>query len=327
MLSADTRNRISVALASTAAGSELLGGVVPTFGNIYYVNPSTGNDTVATGLSMDSPFATAAQANSKATTNNHDVIVLSANAAHTWADELVVAKNRLHFIGLDPAPSRYLGQRARISMGLTTGTAVAAIKNTGVGNTFTNLKIASADTLATSLYAVAEGGEFSVYTNCHIEKTTDLDETGGADLLLNGDSAYFNHCFIGNNTSIVSVARANILCTRETITGKVARDVIFEDCIITHKSSATTVVHVKATTTDLERMCLFKVCTFWSDKLSTATQALVFGIASALTDGLVLLQDCTVVNVTDTCATGLGVYQNRPAAATTGGEAVLTATT
>jgi hypothetical protein len=301
-------------------------GIPATFGKTIYVSSDLGSNSYD-GLSMTAPKLTLQAAYDLATTDKHDIIVLSGNAAHVLADELVVSKNRVHFIGLDPAPGRYLGQRARITMGLTTGTAVAAIKVTGVGCSFTNLKISSADTLATSLYAVADGGEYTVWTNCHIEKTTDLNETGGADLLCNGDSSLYKHCFIGNNTSIVSVARANILFTRETITGKVARDVVFEDCIITHKTSATTVIHAKATTTDIERMCLFKVCTFWCDVLSSATQALVFGVASALTQGIVLLQDCCVVNVTDTCATAKGVYQNRPAAATTGGEAVLTATT
>jgi len=327
MLSADTRNRVNVALASTAAGAELLSGVVPTFGTLYYVDYDNGNDTVHDGLSMDKAFKTIAKAYDKVTTNKNDVIVLSANSAHVLSDELAVTKNRVHFVGLDASPvRRRLGQRARITMGLTTGTAIAAIKVTGVGCTFSNLKITSTDSLSTSLYAFADGGEFTVLDHVWLEKNEDLNQTTAAELLCNGDTSYYHRCTIGNCIYTVSVARANVLFTRETITGKVARDVIFEGCIFQNKTSATTSIFGKATTSDIERMCLFEDCVFWTAKTSSATQAVVFGIASALTDGEILLRNCTVQNVTDVCATALGVFTNSPAPSTTGTESVLVAT-
>jgi hypothetical protein len=127
-------------------GMLLTGGGIPaTFGNVWFVDYTKGSDSHS-GKRMDQAFKTVNAAMGAATTNNNDVICLAAHsAAHTLADQLTITKNRLHFIGLDCSPTRYIGQRARISLGVTTGTAVAAIHNTGVGNTFTNLKIQSAE--------------------------------------------------------------------------------------------------------------------------------------------------------------------------------------
>jgi hypothetical protein len=213
-------------------------------------------------------------------------------------------------------------------MGLTTGTAIAAVTITGVGVSLHNLKIRSTDSLATSLFALADGGEYTVLDHVNLEKDEDLNQVTAAELLCNGDTSFYYRCGIGNNIYTKSVARGCVLLTRETIAGKVARDVTFEKCILQHKTSATTGVHVKITTaTDVERMMLFDRCLFWNDKLSSATQALVFGSGAALTDGMILLRDSWSINVTDTCATARGIYTTAGSPATTGGEAVLTATT
>ena len=75
-------------------------------------------------------------------------------------------------------------------MGVTTAaTDIAVMQNTGVGCTFGGLKFDSANTVAESLYAVAEGGEYSIYSGCEFYKSTDLNETAAAEILNNGDSA------------------------------------------------------------------------------------------------------------------------------------------
>src|SRR3990167_2116183 len=82
-------------------------GIPATFGTTFYVSSDSGSDSYD-GLSMATPKLTLLAAYNLTTTNKHDVIVLSGNAAHVLADELLVSKNRVHFIGLDPAPGRYL---------------------------------------------------------------------------------------------------------------------------------------------------------------------------------------------------------------------------
>lgn len=274
---------------------------------VFYVDPTYGSDG-RSGSSWEKAFASVEAGYAALRTNRHDVLVLGGNAGHTLEDELLITKNRIHIISADPTP-RYYGQSTRINLGVTTGSAKAAINNQGVRNSFHGLKITSSDTLAASLYGVVEAGEFSYWECCEILKTTDLDQATAAELLHNGDSCVFRHCAIGNMIYQPSAARQNVLFTRETITGKVARDVIFDDVIFMNFPDATTVVNLRATTNDIERLARFRGCLFAS-KPGGSTQALVAGIASALTDGRIILEGCTVDNITNVCATGLGVVTN-----------------
>ena len=287
------------------AGIPLLYGNVGNVGpsKVYFVNPTTGSDG-NTGLKMEKPFSTIAAAYAATTTSNHDLIVLSANAAHDATDELTTSKNRVHFLGLD-AVGRYLGQRTRWTMGLTTGSAIAIVQNTGVGNTFKNIKFDSSDTLAASIYAFAEGGEYTVIENCEIVEHGDLANASSADLLMNGDSAFVKGCYIGSTAYVATAARTNVLLTRETIAGKVARDVIFEDCIFGLNSTSATASHFHTTTaTDVERMFLVKNCVMVVAKTSTATVGDAVIVDTALTDGQIILMNSYNVNSTAIGTTG-----------------------
>ena len=308
------------------AGIPLLYGNIGNVGpsKVFFVNPTTGSDGNP-GTKMEKPFATIAAAYAATTSSNHDLIVLSANAAHAATDELAVSKNRVHFLGLD-AVGRYLGQRTRWTMGLTTGTAIAIVQNTGVGNTFQRIKFDSSDTLSTSVYAFAEGGEYTVIENCEIVEHGDLANASAADLLMNGDSAYVKGCYIGSTAYVATAARANVLLTRETIAGKVARDVIFEDCIFGLNSTSATACHFHTTTaTDVERMFLVKNCAMVVAKTSTATVGDAVIVDTALTDGQIILMNSYNINSTAIGTTGsVGiVYAGAPVAtAATAGNAI-----
>jgi len=307
----------------SAAGMLTPQGIPATFGKVYFVDVANGSDGYD-GLSMKvggghGPKATVLAAYNATTTNNHDVIVMTGAGGHTFSDELVVSKNRVHFVGLGGG-TRYLGQRTRWTMGVTTGSAIALLKVTGVGCTFTNIKMTSSDTLSTSLYCVADGGEFTQFTNCWMEKSTDLDQTGAAELLANGDTCYYYRCTIGNGIYTPSVARQNVLATRETISGKAARSCIWEDCLFLSRCGSTTFVNVRATTNDFERTTLFKNCHFEAVKTSTATQDEAFGIASALTDAQITLTNPTVVNITNIATASSGVFSNIANSASLGGK-------
>ena len=285
-------------------------------GTTWFVNSNTGSDG-NTGKRMDKPFATIAKAYAQAVTNNHDVIVLSANGALAETDELAVTKNRLHFWGMD-AVGRYYGQRSRWTMGLSAGTAIAVVKNTGVGNSFSNIKFDSSDTLSTSIYAFAEGGEYTVLEHCEIYKSTDLDQATAAELLMNGDSALIRKCTIGSLANEVTAARTNVLLTRETITGKVCRDVTFEDCLFWLKSSSATASHMHATTaTDVERMLLIKNSAMIVAKLSSGTVGDAIIIDSTQTEGQILVYNTPNLNSTALATTGsVGAFFYGPSIAT-----------
>jgi len=301
----------------------------PTFGaagvgKVFFVNSDTGADGNS-GLQMNRALATIARAYELVTTNNHDVIVLSAATALSEDDELIVAKNRLHFWGMD-AVGRWYGQRSRWTMGETTGSAIAVVQNTGVGNTFTNIKFDSSDTLDTSLYAFAEGGEYTVLERCEIYKSTDLDQATAAELLMNGDSALVRGCTIGSLANEVSAARTNVLLTRETISGKVCRDVMFDNCLMWLKSSSATASHFHSTTaTDVERMLLIRDTSMIVAKLSSATVGDAIIVDSAQTEGQILLQNSYNFNSTAIGTTGsVGIlYAGAPVAtAGTAGNAI-----
>ena len=322
MPNAELRERLRYALASKAARDQLMAGLgFLTFGTEFYVDANDGSDN-NDGLSPDTAFKTVLFAYNSTTTNAHDVIYLSANSAHVIAAEILVSKNRVHFVGTGGG-GRYIGQRTRFEMGVTTGSGIAIIQNTGNGNTFSNIKFRSVDTLSTSIFAFADGGEHTIIRHCALEKDEDLNQAGAAEFLANGDTCYYDHVTFGNTIYEVSAARQNILLTREQITGKVCRDSIWEDCLFLTKTTNTDFACLRAAAAnDVERLQWFKNCTFFNSKLSSAVPTDVFDITTDLTQGEILLQDCVRHNI-DAWADGTrGVFSNAPAGAATGGKGV-----
>lgn len=297
---------------------------VNTFGTVYWVDYDHGSDS-ADGLTKDTALKTISAAYSLVTTNHHDVIFLSGNSAHAQTSMLDISKSRVHFVGLNGRSGAYgLGARTRITMGDSTVAAdIALMKNTGVGNTFHNIKFDSSSTVAASVYTVAEGGEYSIYEGCEFYKSTDLDQTAAAEVLNNGDSAQWLNCVFGSTVNIVAdnVIRPNMLLTRETITGKVCRDNIIDNCLFLVKAAGTEAVRIYgANATDVERMLLVKNSTFLSNTLGAATPAHAVGFGAAQTQGTVLLQDCASVDHTVMAQAAVGIYVAGavPAFATTG---------
>ncbi len=294
-----------------------------TFGQKYYVattsevsNASDNN----TGKSAREPFATIAKANATMATNQHDVCYISAASGHTLSTELVISNSRVHFVGTGFRDGARMGQRSRLTMGVTTGTGIAAIKITGVGVTLNNLKISSADTLSTSVYCVADGGEFTILRNCWLEKSTDLDQTGAAELLANGDTATYIGCTFGNMIYRPSVARQNVLLTRETITGKVARAVTFEGCYFLGFPSATSFSHIRGTGNDFERFIILDEC-FGLTKVGGSIAGDFVTAGSAFTDGGVFLRD-TITNATNVGSATSAIYSNQQNPETLGAKVI-----
>ncbi len=302
-------------------------GIPSTYGEYIFVDPdSQGADN---GKTMKNAFRTVGQAVTKAATNTHAVILMNANSAHSTAttnDELTLTKGRIHFVGLGGG-SRYLGQRTRWTMGVTTGTAIAIVQNTGTGNTFTNIKFDSSDTLSTSKFAFADGGEYTQMTNCEIVHSGQLAVTTAAPLLANGDSAYYKNCAIGSLVHIWTDAAQNVLFDRETITGKVARDVIFEDCISLSKTTSATFVHMRGTgATDIERMLIFKNCGWVNAKLGSANPAQCVGFTSEQTQGEIVIDPGSWERGNTAVSTTTGVFiYNSGAPANTGNSGIQSA--
>lgn len=294
-------------------GIPVVGSSLPTtFGSVYFVDYDNGNDGVSTkSNSINHPFKTIAKAYDVVTTNKNDVIALSANSSHVLTSMLTVAKNRVHFVGLDCAGRMY-GQGAKVAMGVTTAaTDIGAVLNTGVRNSFVNIKFTSANTVTQSLYTFLDGGEYMYMDHCEIYKETDLDQTTASEMVMNGDSAFVTNTTIGSLADANSgdVIRANVRVTKGLAgTGLVARDVTFKNCNFWKKAS-----HVNnrfvygANATDVERMLLFDGCLFFSQKLSGATPAQCVAFAAEQTQGYCLIRNCDSVGNTK-LSTTTGVY-------------------
>ena len=143
---------------------------------------------------------------------------------------------------------------------------------------------------------------------------------------MNGDSALVRNCTIGSLADQVTAARTNVLLTRETITGKVCRDVTFENCLFWLKSSSATASHFHATTaTDVERMLMIKNSAMIVAKLSSGTVGDAIIVDSAQTEGEIIVVNSCNVNSTalgTTGSVGIRYYGNEIATAGTAGNTV-----
>lgn len=271
-------------------------------------------------------FYTSLQAAYDATTsNNNDVILLDADSTHTLTSMLTVAKNRVHFIGMDGG-GRHFGQRTKVSLGVTSAaTDIGTIKVTGVGCSFRNIKFMNSNTVAQGIYCFVDGGEYTYLENCEIYKETDLDVTGAAEFVANGDSTKMKDCTIGSTANALSgdIIRPCILVTGEIAgAGKKMRDNMFENVIMWRKCGhANNRFVYGANATDVERMMYFKDCLFFNSLLAAADpgQAVAFG--STQTEGNVILMGCGGSNVSK-ISTTTGVQIVGPAVNSGAGIAV-----
>ena len=321
-------------------GQALLHGVrsvVPTFGRVFVVMNSSNTDeenyTRIQDVFPPDPngqvrfFTSLASAYDATESNNNDVIVLDGNSTHTLTAELDISKNRVHIVGMDYLMGlrRRYGHSSKISIGITTDETISAIKITGVRCSLRGVKVMSSNTEAESIFAVADGGEYTYMDCVEIFKSTDVAVAGAADLLCNGDSSHYRRCYIGNTATAISAtgARPCVLFNRETITGKVARDVTFEDCIFARKcGSVNNTFFYGSGATDIERLNYVKGCLFYNNLLASADPDEGIEFASSQTEGSMILSGgCASVSTTKLCGT-TGVFSADPAGSAQGGESI-----
>jgi len=302
----------------TAMGSPILG--LP-FGNAYFVDYENGSDS-NNGRSRNKAFKTLSYAITQVTDNNNDVIFIDGYSTVVESAMITLSKNRVHIVGINGYLGHF-GQGAKVQCTAKSGaTNIATFKNTGIRNTFTGIKFISEMTIAESLYTVVEAGEYARYSNCEFYKATDLDVAGAAEILLNGDSAMFYNCTIGSTANEISgaIIRACVLCTA-TISGKKLRDCYFENCLFLRKggNAANRFVY-GANATDVERMLMFKDCTFFNNVLGAANPGAAVDFGAAQTEGTVFLKNCSAVAVTLLTTASDGTYVDGavPTFATTG---------
>lgn len=297
---------------------------VPTFGNVFVVFDPDDTDEAnywnihdvfrTDSLGKIRFYTSLSDANDATESNNNDVVVLDANSTHTLTAMLTVSNSRVHFFGLEHLLGirRWHGQRTKVSLGVTTATTdIGTIQVTGVGCSFHGIKFLNSNTVDEGIYCFVDAGEYTYVENCEIYKSTDLDVTGAAELVANGDSSTYKNCYIGSTVNAISgaILRPCVLMTGGIVSGKKARDVIFENCIFARKAGNTGNRFVYgANATDVERLCIFDRCLFWNAKLAAATPAQNVAFGATQTQGEVLLRDCGAQNAGTAMSTTTGVF-------------------
>lgn len=291
-------------------GMPVMPGTFPTFGTAYFVDYRNGSDNNK-GKSTDKAFKTLSKAYTAVTSNANDVVFIDGDSTVVETSMVSLSSNRVHTVGCNGVPG-YYGAGAKVSCTITSGaTNIATLKNTGVRNTFSNIKFINASTVAEGLYSVADGGEYGRWFNCEFYKSTDLDEDGAAELLCNADSGQYYNCTFGSTANAVTAtgARPCVLFDRETLTGKVARDTLFQDCLFWRKCDETGNFFMYGSgATDIERQCLITRPTFFNTKLAGDTPAQAVGFGASLTQGYVLIVDPASVGSATAISTTTGVY-------------------
>ena len=229
---------------------------VPAFGKIFIVmnaaNTDEGNykilqDVFPPDADGRVRFYTSLETAYAATeSNNNDIILLDGNSSHVIAEQMTIAKNRVHFFGMDGG-GRLHGQGAKVQN--TDGTAAVSVLHvTGTRNTFENIKFIQVDDDATSLRVLTEAGESSLYRNCSFifGVNDNLDQTDAYEVFMSGDSTEFHNCTFGSDTLLTSAARA---VTVFDVVTTAAKSTVWKDCVWNVASSSADVNFVRVVAT------------------------------------------------------------------------------
>jgi len=234
----------------SAFGVPMMGSLPMTFGKVLFVDYAHGSDGNG-GLSSEEALKTLTQAYSLATTDHDDLILVRGGSTVVDAP-ILWSKNRIHVIGVDGTFGRINQQGAKI-WAATAGATSYVLKVTGTRNSFTNLKIIQASTVATALQVVVDAGEGTLWENCSMifEVADNLDLTTSTELLCGGDSSNFIRCSFGTDVLLTSAARAVV--TLDNVSGSASGDAAksnrFVDCEFLIMSSSASALLLKVADT------------------------------------------------------------------------------
>lgn len=267
-------------------------------GRIIFVNPDTGTDGNS-GLDVSEAVETIERAYEIATTG--DTIALSTGTTHSLTAGLDFTKSRINMIGLDFF-NRQVQQGAKVQLGGAIATAYV-LKNSGVRNSFVNIKFIQASTAATALTVVQDGGEGTLWQNCSFTfgVVNNLDETTAHEFLAGSDSATYLNCTFGADTLLTSAARS-VFHIDQVTSGQEFKSNILENCnfIISSSSSTATFVRLDAVG-DILFTNIFKNCTFAAsvDSAGGAAIAEASQTGTGTVKGTLLYSFPVAFNVTD----------------------------
>lgn len=286
----------------------------------FFVDPARGSDG-DDGSSFGRALATVSKAYSLTSDKRGDVIYLlnDGNTSGTSREDSTItwSNDNTHLIGVC-APT-LISQRARISPS-TTNTSIVTpqLLVSGNGNIFQNISLfegTSEDSVASTCVSVT--GNRNYFNNVAMMNLGDAtnghsgDEAGSEHLLIDGGGEnVFDNCYIGLDTAVRSAANANVRFDNA------AERNVFRNCFFPCFADAATPLFVDIPgANDIDRFAWFKECVFFNAIGSTATALSAAMNVHASAGGLVVLDYCTLIGVTNgewAAASNSNIYINMP---------------
>lgn len=278
------------AIRALASGA----GLFPTQGNIFVVNPRTGDDS--NPGSFQSPLKNLLTAYNLATANQNDTIYLcgSSNTASLTTARLTAtlnwAKDLVHLIGINDGP--IVSQRSRISFDSAYATASNLFTVSANGCLIQNVAMFEGVASALPTGCLKVTGSRNVFQNCHVAGIGDdaNDIAGAYSLFIDGGA---ENSFLGCAIGLDTVARGTNANSEILIDSSASRN-FFDKCLIyAMLEHATNHPLVKLTdATAIDRYLWFRDCMFGNESVNYAiAQAGNFKLVSALTQGFIWLQN------------------------------------
>lgn len=286
----------------------------------FFVDPANGSDS-NTGDSPDQALDTVSAAYAKTVDKRGDVVYLlnDGNTSGTSREDATItwSNDNTHLVGLC-APTM-VSQRARISP-TSGGSSIVTPQLTLSGNgcIISNISFfegTSQDSTASTCVTVS--GQRNYFWNVAMLNMGDAtnghsgDEAGSEVLLLDGGSENtFDTCYIGLDTAARSAANANVRCDNAATRN------FFRNCMFPMFADAATPLFVDIPGAgDIDRFIWFQNCLFYNAVGSTGTSLTAAMNVHASAGGLVILDYCTLIGVTNgewAAATNSNIYINMP---------------
>lgn len=304
---------------------------VMTLGRIFLVMPTSdpNYDMWEQILKPDAEgkvrlFNTIADAYAAVTSNRYDTILLSAHSTHSVSAGIDWTKNRVNVVGMDGG-DRLVQQGSKIELSGAVDSAYV-LKNTGVRNSFRNIKFIQSSTHANALSVLQDGSEGSLYKNCSFifGVVNNLDETTAHEVIAGSDSATFLNCTFGCDTLLTSAARS--VFHIDQVSAWEFKSNILRECIFIISSSSSTATFVRLNAVgDILFTNIFDRCIFVAsvDSAGGAAIAEASQTGTSTVKGVLCYHYCSVFNVTDfsTATSGRNTATQVVAAVPTAGTA------
>jgi len=260
---------------------------LPHVGNLFYIDPTNGNDTANSGSMQDDAFKTMFTAEAATTNVNHDVVIVTPGGTAGTSETQTVTWNNsyTHLIG-NTAPAM-ISQRSRIVS--TTDSVDPCFVFSGQGCMIKNIQLATYQASNDVLTSLTNNR--NVFANVHFagigHETAGDDTTARSLVLTAAEENVFSNCVIGLDTVARSVANAEI-----EFASAATRN-IFEDCRINQFADNAGHLAVTIGLGGIDRFVEFKNCLFFNPLDSTATGMTVMMSIHASAGGSVILSGMT----------------------------------